>query len=132
VPGCGVHAIVILGVYGIVRFPDVYTAHPPANPPAQEGKRMEPDSSLDLIIEDLPGIGRRYEMTGTNGGRIVVIINHSGRRVVHGLDPGADQASAVELTDRRGSSGRSWAGRSSSQRWWRSWRRCSATCSSTG
>ena len=100
-PGCGVHAIVILGVYGIVRFPDVYTAHPPANPPAQEGKRMEPDSSLDLIIEDLPGIWRRYEMTGTNGGRIVVIINHSGRRVVHGLDPGADQASAVELTDRQ-------------------------------
>jgi hypothetical protein len=33
------------------------TAHPLANPPAQEGKRMEPDSSLDLIIEDLPRIG---------------------------------------------------------------------------
>jgi K+/H+ antiporter YhaU regulatory subunit KhtT len=62
---------------------------------------MEPDSRLDLIIEDLPGIGRRYEMTGTNGGRIIVIITHSGRRVVHGLDPGADQASAVELTDRQ-------------------------------
>jgi len=62
---------------------------------------MEPDSSLDLIIEDLPGIGRRYEMTGTNGGRITVVITHNGRRVVHGLDPGADQASAVELTDRQ-------------------------------
>jgi hypothetical protein len=62
---------------------------------------MEPDSSLDLIIEDLPGIGRRYEMTGTNGGRIIVIITHSGRRTVHGLNPGADQASAVELTDRQ-------------------------------
>jgi TrkA domain protein len=62
---------------------------------------MEPDSSLDLIVEDLPGIGRRYEMTGTNGGRIIVIITHSGHRTVHGLDPGADQASAVELTDRQ-------------------------------
>jgi TrkA domain protein len=71
------------------------------NPPAQEGKCMEPDRRLDLIIEDLPGIGRRYEMTGTNGGRIIVIINHSGRRMVHGLDPGVDQASAVELTDQQ-------------------------------
>jgi hypothetical protein len=62
---------------------------------------MEPDSSLDLTIEDLPGIGRRYELTGTNGGRITVVITHSGRRIVHGLDPGADQASAVELTDRQ-------------------------------
>jgi TrkA domain protein len=62
---------------------------------------MEPDSSLDLIIEELPGIGRRYEMTGTNGGRIIVIITHSGRRIVHGLNPSADQASAVELTDRQ-------------------------------
>lgn len=25
---------------------------------------MEPDSTLDLVIEDLPGIGRRYEMPG--------------------------------------------------------------------
>jgi K+:H+ antiporter subunit KhtT len=62
---------------------------------------MKPDSSLDLTIEDLPGIGRRYELTGTNGGRITVVITHSGRRIVHGLDPGADQASAVELTDRQ-------------------------------
>jgi TrkA domain protein len=62
---------------------------------------MEPHSSVDLIIEDLPGIGRRYEMTGTNGGRIIVVITHSGHRVVHGRDPGADQASAVELTDQQ-------------------------------
>ena len=62
---------------------------------------MEPDSSLDLILEDLPGIGRRYEMTGTNGGRIIVVITHSGHRIVHGLNPGADQGSAVELTDQQ-------------------------------
>jgi TrkA domain protein len=62
---------------------------------------MEPDSSLDLVIDDLPGIGRRYQMTGTNGGQIVVVIDHSGRRVVHGRNPGVDQASAVELSDRQ-------------------------------
>jgi TrkA domain protein len=62
---------------------------------------MEPDSRLDLVIEDLPGIGRRYEMTGTNGGRIIVVVTHSGRRIVHGRSPGADQASAVELSDQQ-------------------------------
>ena len=45
---------------------------------------MEPDSRLDFSIEDLPGIGRRYEMTGTNGGHIIVIITPSGHRIVHG------------------------------------------------
>jgi K+/H+ antiporter YhaU regulatory subunit KhtT len=90
---------------------------------------MESDRRLDLIVEDLPGIGRRYQLTGTNGGRLIVLITHSGRRLVHGLDPGADQASAVELTDQQARKlGRSWAGRSSSRRWWRSWRRCSPAC----
>src|SRR5215217_3432780 len=60
---------------------------------------MEPDSSLDFVVEDLPEIGRSYQMTGTNGGRITVVIHHSGRRVVYGLNVGADQASAVELSD---------------------------------
>ena len=62
---------------------------------------MAPDSTVELVIEDLPGIGRRYELTGTNGGRIIVIIDHSGRRIVHGRNPGADQASAVELSDQQ-------------------------------
>lgn len=62
---------------------------------------MESDRRLDLIIDDLPGIGRRYQLTGTNGGRLIVLITHRGRRLVHGLDPGADQASAVELTDQQ-------------------------------
>jgi TrkA domain protein len=56
---------------------------------------MEPDSGLDFVVDDLPGIGRRYEMTGSNGGRITVVVHHSGRRVVYD----ADQASAVELSD---------------------------------
>jgi hypothetical protein len=66
---------------------------------AQEGKRMEPDSGLDFVVDDLPGIGRSYQMTGTNGGHITVVIHDSGRRVVYGRNADADQASAVELSD---------------------------------
>ena len=54
-----------------------------------------PVPSLDFVVEDLPGIGRSYQMTGTNGGRITVVIHHSRRRVVYGLNASADQASAV-------------------------------------
>jgi TrkA domain protein len=60
---------------------------------------MEPDSSLDFVVEDLPGVGRSYQMTGANGGRIAVVVHHSGRRVVYGRNPGAGQASAVEVGD---------------------------------
>ena len=60
---------------------------------------MEPDSGLDFVVDDLPGIGRRYQMTGSNGGRISVVIHHSGRRVVYGRNADSDQASAVELSD---------------------------------
>jgi TrkA domain protein len=60
---------------------------------------MEPDSGLDFVVDDLPGIGRRYQMTGSNGGHITVVIHHSGRRVVYGRNADTDQASAVELSD---------------------------------
>ena len=60
---------------------------------------MESDSGLDFVVDDLPGIGRRYQMTGSNGGRITVIVHHSGRRVVYGRNADSDQASAVELSD---------------------------------
>ena len=60
---------------------------------------MEPDSGLDFVVDDLPGIGRRYQMTGSNGGRITVIVHHSGRRVAYGRNADSDQASAVELSD---------------------------------
>jgi len=69
------------------------------DPVVEEDKRMEPDSGLDFVVDDLPGIGRRYQMTGSNGGRISVVIHHSGRRVVYGRNADSDQASAVELSD---------------------------------
>ena len=34
------------------------------DPVIQEGKRIEPNSSLDFVVDDLPGIGRSYQMTG--------------------------------------------------------------------
>jgi hypothetical protein len=67
------------------------------DPVVQEGKRMEPDSGLDFV-DDLPGIGRSEQMAGING-RITVVVHHSGRRVLYGRNAGADQASAVELSD---------------------------------
>jgi TrkA domain protein len=62
---------------------------------------MEPDSDLDFVVDDVPGIGRSYQMTGLNAGRITVVVHHSRRRVVYGLNAGTDQASAVELSDQQ-------------------------------
>jgi TrkA domain protein len=56
---------------------------------------------LEFVVDDLPGIGRIHQMTGINGGRITVVVHHSGRRAVYGLNAGADQASAVELSDQQ-------------------------------
>jgi TrkA domain protein len=56
-------------------------------------------TAVDFVVDDLPGIGRRYQMMGINGGRITVVVHHSGRRVVYGLNADSDQASAVELSD---------------------------------
>jgi K+/H+ antiporter YhaU regulatory subunit KhtT len=55
-------------------------------------------TAVDFVVDDLPGIGRRYQMMGINGGRITVVVHHSGRRVAYGLDAASDQASAVELS----------------------------------
>jgi TrkA domain protein len=56
---------------------------------------------LEFVVDDLPGIGRIDQMTGITGGRITVVVHHSGRRAVYGLNAGADQASAVELSDQQ-------------------------------
>lgn len=50
--------------------------------------------------QDLPGIGRRYEVTGIEGGSAVVVIHHSGRRDLYVIPPGADEPRAtLTLTD---------------------------------
>ena len=50
--------------------------------------------------QELPGIGRRYELTDTEGTRGVVVIHHSGRRDLYVIPRGASSPSAsLALTD---------------------------------
>lgn len=50
--------------------------------------------------QELPGIGRRYELSGVEGDRAVVVIHHSGRRDLYLIPPGAsDPRATVTLTD---------------------------------
>ncbi len=56
----------------------------------------------DIKELELPGIGRRYELEGIEGGRAVVVIHHSGRRDLYLVPPGADEPKAtLTLTDRQ-------------------------------
>jgi TrkA domain protein len=57
-----------------------------------------PDQQLHLITvvdQTLPGIGHRYELRSGDGGRVVVVIHHSGRRDLHVFEPRADDPTAV-------------------------------------
>lgn len=52
--------------------------------------------------EELPGIGRKFELLGTKGERIDVVIHHSGRRDVYVFesdDEEADATAHVQLSD---------------------------------
>lgn len=52
--------------------------------------------------QELPGIGRRYELAGIEGGSAVVVIHHSGRRDLYLVPPGAGEPRAtLTLTDRQ-------------------------------
>lgn len=55
---------------------------------------------MSINEQDLPGIGRRYEVTAARGERLVVIIHHSGRRDLYVLRRHGEQpVCTVELTD---------------------------------
>jgi len=65
---------------------------------------------LDIEIQDLPGIGKRYEVHGEHGGRVAVVIHNTGRRDVYafdggrGADPDADDDDAqavVQFSDQQ-------------------------------
>ncbi|HEY8543792.1 MAG TPA: TrkA C-terminal domain-containing protein [Acidimicrobiales bacterium] len=48
----------------------------------------------------LPGIGHRYDLRAVDGGRVVVVVHHSGRRDVYTFTPGGEEPDAVvTLTD---------------------------------
>lgn len=53
-----------------------------------------------VVDQALPGIGHRYELRSMDGGRVVVVIHHSGRRDVYVFAPGGDEPeSVVTLSD---------------------------------
>jgi TrkA domain protein len=55
---------------------------------------------MSINEQDLPGIGRRYEVLASRGQRVVLIIHHSGRRDLYVMDRHSDDPSCVvELTD---------------------------------
>ncbi|MDQ4144478.1 MAG: hypothetical protein M3198_12175 [Actinomycetota bacterium] len=53
----------------------------------------------DIRVDDLPGIGRRYELACEDGGVLTVVIHHTGRRDVYVLPSDGDEASTVTLND---------------------------------
>lgn len=55
---------------------------------------------MSIHEQDLPGIGRRYEVSATGGSRVVVVVHHSGRRDLYVLHRAKeDPICSVELTD---------------------------------
>ena len=60
-------------------------------------------AGLGVFEVALPGIGHRYTLPAADGGRVVVVIHHSGRRDVYVFAPGAsvDQppSATISLTD---------------------------------
>jgi TrkA domain protein len=65
-------------------------SHPPAGRP-----------ELSSVVDHaMPGIGHRYELPAADGGRVVVVVHHSGRRDVYAFPPGRDEPQPVTtLTD---------------------------------
>src|SRR5687768_13534243 len=50
--------------------------------------------------QDLPGIGRRYELPLDGGRRLVIVVHHSGRRDIYVFERGSESPrGTVELTD---------------------------------
>ncbi|HXF56762.1 MAG TPA: TrkA C-terminal domain-containing protein [Actinomycetota bacterium] len=55
---------------------------------------------MSIGEQDLPGIGRRYEIVVGRGQRVVLVIHHSGRRDLYVIERHRDEPTcAVELTD---------------------------------
>ena len=54
--------------------------------------------NIEVREEELPGIGRRYEVSGPDGA-VVVVIHHSGRRDLYALPARSEEAVRVTLTD---------------------------------
>jgi TrkA domain protein len=62
--------------------------------------RME----IGVDVQELPGIGRRYDVLGERGGRVAVVLHHTGRRDVYAFerqsaDDDGDPDAVIELSD---------------------------------
>jgi TrkA domain protein len=61
---------------------------------------MNQPSFSSVSDQALPGIGHRYELRAVDGGRVVVVIHHSGRRDLYAFSPTGEEPDAVvTLTD---------------------------------
>jgi TrkA domain protein len=54
---------------------------------------------MGITERDLPGIGRRYDVEAADGGRLTVVVHHSGRRDVYVTPPGGDTPAVVSFGD---------------------------------
>ena len=74
--------------------------HPfPARAPARRPTAAAACSSPTSSSRSCPASGRRYELHAAEGGDVVVVIHHSGRRDLYVLDPRGRTAASVTLTD---------------------------------
>ncbi|MGH9211197.1 MAG: cation:proton antiporter regulatory subunit [Acidimicrobiales bacterium] len=48
-----------------------------------------------VVDQALPGIGHRYELRAVDGGRVVVVVHHSGRRDLYAFAPGGGEPQTV-------------------------------------
>jgi TrkA domain protein len=63
-------------------------------------KRRWGERTMGINEQELPGIGRRYEIVAGHGQHVVLIIHHSGRRDLYVMERRSDQPRcALELTD---------------------------------
>jgi TrkA domain protein len=53
-----------------------------------------------VVDQSLPGIGHRYELRSVDGGRVVIVVHHSGRRDLYAFAPdGTEPQAVVTLSD---------------------------------
>lgn len=63
-------------------------------------QRPQHVTGMDVSEQDLPGIGHSYEMRSADGGRVVVVIHHSGRRDLYVFEPrGVEPRAVTTFTD---------------------------------
>lgn len=59
------------------------------------GEPVDKPALTGVVEQSLPGIGHRYELRSVDGGRVVVVVHHSGRRDLYAFAAGGDDPEAV-------------------------------------